>query len=717
MWALYLAISGAVLTAFVFVHAVRVGWLYNVIGLSAVVAIVIGARLHEPRQRLPWYLVAVGQALWVGGDVITYNYERFFGTAPPFPSIGDLLYLSVYPFLIAGLLLLIRRRSPGSDRASLIDSLIVAIGVGTLSWVFLLAPYVHDETLPLIEKLTALAYPVMDLLLFAVVVRLAVGRGKRTLAFFLLAGSIAVVFVTDTIYTWILLHGVYDNTTGVLELGWGLFFLLWAAAALHPSMVDLDEPTPEGDLRHPRRRLAILASASLIAPTVELIQALRGEQVDVPVIAGCSAILFVLVLVRLNGLMVDIGDYRRTERQMREAEAKYRSLVEGLPAVVYIAEFGKDAAWTYISPRVESILGFTPDEWTRQADLWRERILPEDRELALDAELRILNGETRMQCEYRIIGKDGRVIWIHEEAEALANDGGRPVYLQGVMYDVTEQKNAEAQLVKSLDAEKEAATRLREVHEMQNSFLQAVSHDLRTPLTSILGCALTLEGSFDRDELSREDEHDLVGRIATNARKLHRLLTNLLDLDRMSRGIVAPNRDDVDITKILGNVLQESSTDSHPIELVSLDPVFARVDAAQVERIVENLVANAIRYTAPGTPIWVRATRQDDGVLLVVEDAGPGVPEELRESIFEPFRQGNEVVTHNPGVGIGLSLVTRFAQLHGGRAWVEEREGGGSSFRVYLPFASESDVPANGAPRPAGSLASGTTSVDTTKTA
>ena len=690
-WALYLAIGGAVLTAFVFVHSIRVGPLFNLIGLSASVAIVVGARLHEPRQRLPWYLVAIGQALFVAGDVITYNYDRFFGTPPPFPSIGDLLYLSVYPFLIAGVLLLVRQRSPGRDRASLIDSLIIAIGIGTLSWVFLLAPYAHDQSLTLLEKLTAMAYPIMDLLLFGVAVRLAVDRGKRTPAFYLMAGSIMVLFTTDTIYTLILLHGTYDNTTGLLELGWGFFYLLWGAAALHRSMVDLDEPTPAGELQHPRRRLAVLAGASLIAPTVQVVQALRGEQVDVPVLAGCSAVLFVLVLVRLNGLMVDIGEYRRTERQMREAEAKYRSLVEGLPAVVYIAEFGKDAAWTYISPKVESILGFSPEEWTGQADLWRERILPDDREQALNAELRILNGESRMQCEYRIIGKNGRVIWIHEEAEALEDDSGQPVYLQGVMYDVTEQKNAEAQLVKALDTEKEAASRLRALHEMQNSFLQVVSHDLRTPLTSILGCALTLESGFDQGKISREDEHDLVGRIAANSRKLHRLLTNLLDLDRMSRGIVAPNRDDVDVTQILEAVLAESSTDTHPIQLMSTEPVHARIDAAQVERIVENLVANAIRYTPAGTPIWVRATGDDTNVTIVVDDAGPGIPIELRESIFEPFRQGNEIVSHNPGVGIGLSLVTRFAELHGGRAWVEERAGGGASFRVFLPFASAVD--------------------------
>lgn len=691
-WALYLSIGGAVLTAFVFVHPIRVGPLFNVIGLSAPIAMVIAARLHAPRQRLPWYLVAIGQALFVAGDVITYNYEQFFGTEPPFPSIGDVLYLSVYPFLIAGVLLLVSRRSPGRDRASLIDSLIIAVGVGTLSWVFLLAPYAHDESLTLIEKLTAMAYPIMDLILFGVAVRLAVDRGRRPPAFYLLIGSVAVLFTTDTIYTWILLHGAYDNTTGLLELGWGLFYLLWGAAALHSSMVDLDEPTAEADLQNPRRRLVILAGASLMAPAVQIVQSVRGEQVDVPVLATCSALLFLLVLVRLNGLMVDIGQYRRAERQLREAEAKYRSLVEGLPAVVYIAEFGKDGAWRYLSPKIESILGFTPEEWMGQAELWRERILPEDREQALNAELRLLNGENRMQCEYRIVGKDGGVIWIHEEAETLEDDHGNPVNLQGVMYDVTEQKLAEAQLVKALDAEKEAAAGLRMLHEMQNSFLQAVSHDLRTPLTSILGCALTLEGSLAQESLSREDEHDLIGRIAANSRKLHRLLTNLLDLDRMSRGIVAPNRDDVDVLDILTRVVQESSTDTHPIELMTTEPVPARIDAAQVERIVENLVANAIRYTPNGTPIWVKATGDGEGVLLVVEDAGPGVPLELRGSIFEPFRQGNEVISHSPGVGIGLSLVTRFAELHGGRAWVEDREGGGASFRVYLPFGTPEEL-------------------------
>ncbi|MGZ6544718.1 MAG: putative bifunctional diguanylate cyclase/phosphodiesterase, partial [Actinomycetota bacterium] len=174
-WALYLGVGSIVLTAFVFIHPIRVGPLFNAIGLSGAIAILVGAKMNRPRVRLAWYLVAIGQILFVGGDVITYNYQRFFGSQPPFPSIGDLFYLSVYPFLVTGVLLMIRGRSPGRDRAALIDSLIIAVGVGALTWVFLLAPYAHDQTLTLAQKLTSMGYPTMDLILFSVAVRLTVG--------------------------------------------------------------------------------------------------------------------------------------------------------------------------------------------------------------------------------------------------------------------------------------------------------------------------------------------------------------------------------------------------------------------------------------------------------------------------------------------------------------------------------------------------------------
>jgi K+-sensing histidine kinase KdpD len=228
-----------------------------------------------------------------------------------------------------------------------------------------------------------------------------------------------------------------------------------------------------------------------------------------------------------------------------------------------------------------------------------------------------------------------------------------------------------------------AADRLRTLDEMKNMFLDAVSHELRTPLAAVLGIALTLQRADL--VLSGEDHLDLVKRLATNARKLERLLSDLLDLDRLTRGILRPNRHPTDVAALVRRVVETSDLLVNHIVTVDAAPVSASLDGPKVERIVENLLANTARHTPAGTHVRVGILARDGGIALTVEDDGPGIPEDLRESIFQPFQQGRNRNPHSPGVGIGLSLVARFAELHGGRAWVEEREGGGASFQVFLP--------------------------------
>ncbi len=374
-------------------------------------------------------------------------------------------------------------------------------------------------------------------------------------------------------------------------------------------------------------------------------------------------------------------------RRFHELE-RFHELVEGLDAVFWEAD-AETRRFTFLSGRAERILGQPVGDWVAGHRTWGEHVRPEDREEALAACAAVVREGRPASLEYRATRPDDRLLWLRDLVHLVRDAQGRPRQLRGLMVDITERKRAEEALQRSerqyseaFRREREAAQRLRALDEMKTTFLEAVSHDLRTPLTAILGSAVTLERAAP--DLSRQEALDLVARIATNARKLERLLSDLLDLDRLQRGIVAPQRRPTDVAALVRRAVGEADVlEGRPVEL-DLEPLVLPLDAAKVERIVENLLANAARHTPPGSRVWVRAHGHDGGVLLAVEDEGPGVPVELREAIFEPFRQAT-LADHAPGVGIGLSLVRRFAELHGGRAWVEERRGGGASFQVFLP--------------------------------
>ena len=370
------------------------------------------------------------------------------------------------------------------------------------------------------------------------------------------------------------------------------------------------------------------------------------------------------------------------------SERRFRLLAEASRDGNYLLQVRPVGAFQYVNPAVEQLLGVPAEELYADARLSEELVHPDDREIL--HVMRGRDGMLELPVQVRVRGAEGGWRWV-EIVEAPVADDARVQVVQGIVRDVTRQRQQELALRTALAQQRRAAESLRRVDDMKSAFLQAVSHELRTPLTAVLGGARTLQ---DREaDLAPGEGGALLDMVVRNAARLERLLGDLLDVDRLSRGIVAPEREAVDVRVLAHRVVDTFESGREQVRVVAGEPVVALVDGPKVERIVDNLVRNALRHTPPGTSVTVDALPLDDGgVRLVVEDQGPGIPDEIKQTLFEPFVQGMAASrAASPGTGIGLALVQRLAELHGGRVAVEDVPPTGARFVVDLPAEAPED--------------------------
>jgi diguanylate cyclase (GGDEF)-like protein/PAS domain S-box-containing protein len=404
-WVIYLAVGCLLTAAYLWFPPLKGnGPLINLLGLSGTVAVAVGIYFHRPKARLAWVLFIIGLFLFFAGDLYTYSYPKLTGAEVEFPSIGDAIYLAVYPPLVAGLLVLVRRRNPQGDRAGVIDSLIISVGIALLSWVFLVAPNIHLSGLTALEKAVSAAYPLGDILLLAATVRLAVDNGKRAPAFYLLVGSIVSLLAVDSAYNYALLTGTYNHQLSY-DVGWIAFYLLWGAAALHPSMRTLEEPALDSRTRLTPLRLGLLAGACLIAPGVRAWQAFGDT--DRLVLIFASALLFLLVVARMVGLVRQ--EERATSREvaLRRAggdlvAAAGRAQINeaAISAVLALVDRPVDVRLVVLSPEGSFVAASSGDdgEWgvSKSAGAW----LREPTRIGTEVPLASVPGDVRKELRF-----------------------------------------------------------------------------------------------------------------------------------------------------------------------------------------------------------------------------------------------------------------------------------------------------------------------------
>jgi PAS domain S-box-containing protein len=379
----------------------------------------------------------------------------------------------------------------------------------------------------------------------------------------------------------------------------------------------------------------------------------------------------------------DVSDRDRAEKFRKDAESKYQTLVEQVAAISYIAELGMDGQWLYVSPQVETMFGFTADEWLAESRQWTKHIHPEDHkivEIAEDASKR----SERFQAEYRIVRKDGRVIWVSDTAAVVPGSNSHPL-MEGIIVDITDKKQLEGQLQQS--RRMEAVGRLA----------GGIAHDFNNLLTIIKGYTeLALIRAKGMPELRSDVE-----RIEDAAERAAGLVRQLLAFSRrqvMQPKVLDLNGIVVGLDKLLRRLMDED------IQMVTVanDAVGAiKADPGQIEQVIMNLVVNARDAMPSGGRLTVEtanaeldATYARDHasvkpgkyVMLAVSDTGIGMSAETVAHIFEPFYTTKE---NGRGTGLGLSTVYGIVKQSGGYIWVYSELNHGTTFKVYLPRVEE----------------------------
>jgi hypothetical protein len=387
-------------------------------------------------------------------------------------------------------------------------------------------------------------------------------------------------------------------------------------------------------------------------------------------------------------IMREIGDRKAAERELRELERRYRTFIEQMPALTYLAR--PDATMILVpllevGTRFESMLGYPMQAWLDDPQLMYTLIHPDDRDaiMALD-EATNRTGQPFLS-EYRLITADGREQWVRDESVLIRDDDGNPLYWLGFIVDIADLKRTEADLIEALAGQRAANLELERVNRAKSEIVSMISHEFRTPLTSIQGFSELLED----DTLTSDEVRGFAATINANARRLARMIHDMLDLDRLESGQTALRREPVDLNQIASDVVEllGPTFPSHQVVL-EFDPNMPTVtgDVDLLIRVVMNLVGNAFKYSGPGTTVTITTQATDEAVTMQVKDEGIGIPEFELENIFSRYTRIERSEQRNiEGTGLGLPIARQIVELHQGAVWAEIPPDGGSIFHVVLP--------------------------------
>ena len=424
------------------------GWMLLAANLASGAAVLLAVRMWAPAHPLPWQLIGTGLLTYGTGNAVWFSYNLLLDAGSSVISLANLFYAAGYGLVAAGLVLALRRRDAAGFSARLLDGLIVITGSAAWWWTVLIQPIATSPSIDFFERVTSAAYPVSDLALLTMFGAFIIAPVRASFSDKLVIAAVGSALVADFIYSGQALSNSYE-VGGLVDLPWLIGFAFFGAAALHPSMIEALGPAPQTQPMG-RRRVGLFVVASLVGPLTLAARTLNGYPVSMAVLVGSSVLLFILVVTRMAGLLRNVEEQMQEldaqGQALAEAEERFRTLAEQIPAVTYIGSREPYVPSIYISPRLEGLLGFTPAEWLLDSNNWRNRLHPDDATETIEALARANTEGADFCLEYRMSRRDGALVWVRDEAVLLHDAEGRPTLWQGQITDITEHKRLEAQL-------------------------------------------------------------------------------------------------------------------------------------------------------------------------------------------------------------------------------------------------------------------------------
>jgi PAS domain S-box-containing protein len=405
----------------------------------------------------------------------------------------------------------------------------------------------------------------------------------------------------------------------------------------------------------------------------------RAFEADVTVlpVAGTSLTIYA---VR------DSSDERARAAASKRAEARYRSLVEQIPAVTFMASLEEGENEIYIGPQIEALLGYTQKEWLDDPVLWFHRMHTDD-QARWNAEFArgcAVGGPFRADC--RFFAKNGRTVWVHGEARVVRDPLGRPLFIQGVAFDITDIKEAEQRMREA----QEALLRTEKLAAI-GRLAASIGHELRNPLAAIRNAWFYLERKLVRTANATPDQRVLQFSqvITTEIDRCAKIIGELLDFSR-ERAIY---RVPAPVSELVQSAIEVVVKPNPAIVLentISHELPVPNLDTDQFRQVLVNLLQNAVEAVDPESGRVEVGASEDAGQLrLIVRDNGKGMPAEVRARIFEPL-----YTTKLRGTGLGLAIVEGIVKRHGGQIQVTSELGRGTTFTVTIPIGEASLEPA-----------------------